>query len=121
MVLLMASAGYAVSQLLRGGLEPADTAGLLGLPLGVAGLVAAVAALRRPVQGTDAELVRQWAATLAVQVQQSEGKLRHQLLGRDTRRIDLSYTLRAVPGPAADAQGRDEPFATPTAPARTRT
>ncbi|CAM5273209.1 hypothetical protein SPURM210S_06157 [Streptomyces purpurascens] len=109
-VLLVASAGYAVSQLLRGGLEPADTAGLLGLPLGVAGLVAAVAALRRPVQGTDAELVRQWAATLAVQVQQSEGKLRHQLLGRDTRRIDLSYALRAVPGPAADAPGAGRTF-----------
>ncbi|MCT9110033.1 NACHT domain-containing protein [Streptomyces mirabilis] len=102
-LLLMASAGYAVSQLVRGGLGPADTAGLLGLPLGAAGLVAALAALRRPWQGTDAELVRQWAATLAVQVQESERKLRHQLLGGDTRRIDLRYTLRAVPGRAAEA------------------
>ncbi|MBR8638344.1 NACHT domain-containing protein [Streptomyces tuirus] len=112
-VLLLASAGYAVSQLVRGGLEPADTAGLLGLPIGVAGLVAAVAALRRPAQGTDAELVRQWAATLAVQVQQTEGKVRHQLLGRDTRRIDLRYTLRALPGRAAEAPGAGRTFRDP--------
>ncbi|MER5386444.1 NACHT domain-containing protein [Streptomyces sp. NPDC002688] len=99
----MASIGYAVSQLAHGGLDPADTAGLLGLPLGTAGLVAAVAALRHPWQGTDPEQVRQWAATLAVQVQESERKLRHQLLGGDTRRIDLRYTLRPVPGRAAQA------------------
>ncbi|MFE5406977.1 NACHT domain-containing protein [Streptomyces sp. NPDC056580] len=111
--LLLASVGYAVSQLVRGGLGPADTAGLLGLPIGVAGLVAAVAALRRPAQGTDAELVRQWAATLAVQVQESEGKVRHQLLGRDTRRIDLRYTLRAVPGRAAQAPGAGRTFRAP--------
>ncbi|GAA4326508.1 hypothetical protein GCM10023086_54110 [Streptomyces venetus] len=115
-VLLVASAGYAVSQLVRGGLGPADTAGLLGLPLGAAGLVAAVAALRRPVQGTDAELVRQWAATLAVQVQETEGKLRRQLLGRDTRRIDLHYTLRTVPGRAAEAPGAGRTFRGPGCP-----
>ncbi|MDT0483032.1 NACHT domain-containing protein [Streptomyces doebereineriae] len=102
-VLIVATAGYAVSQLVRGGLGPADTAGLLGLPLGVAGLVAAVAALQRPWNGTDAELVRQWAATLAVQVQENERKLRHQLLGGDIRRIDLHYTLRTVPGRTARA------------------
>ncbi|WP_437036298.1 NACHT domain-containing protein [Streptomyces sp. enrichment culture] len=112
-VLLLASVGYAVSQLLRGGLDPADTAGLLGLPIGVAGLTAAVAALWRPAQGTDAELVRQWAATLAVQVQESEGKVRHQLLGRDTRRIDLRYTLRAVPGRAAEAPVAGRTFRDP--------
>ncbi|MGC0334313.1 hypothetical protein RKD23_007303 [Streptomyces sp. SAI-170] len=100
---MLASAAYAVAQLARGGLDPADTAGLLGLPLGSAGLVAAVAALRRPWQGTDADLVRQWAATLAVLVQQNEQELRLQLLGRDTRRIDLRYTLRTVPGRAAEA------------------
>ncbi|MET9734780.1 NACHT domain-containing protein [Streptomyces sp. NPDC006458] len=109
-VLLLACGGYSVSQLARGGLEPADTAGLLGLPLGAAGLAAAVAALRKPLQGTDAEQVRQWAATLAVQVRVSEGKLRHQLLGGDTRRIDLRYTLRPVPGRAADSPSAGRTF-----------
>ena len=59
-MLIVTTAGYAVSQLMRGGLGPADTAGLLGLPLGAAGLVAAVTALR-VLHGTDAELVRQWS------------------------------------------------------------
>ncbi|MDQ1014519.1 NACHT domain-containing protein [Streptomyces afghaniensis] len=112
-VLLVASAGYAVSQLARGGLGPADTAGLLGLPVAVAGLLAAVAALRRPVQGTDTELVRQWAEMLAVQVQDNERELRRQLLGRDTRRIDLRYTLRAMPGRAAEAPAAGRTFRDP--------
>ncbi|MGW8994963.1 NACHT domain-containing protein [Streptomyces zhihengii] len=96
--LLLSCAAYAVTQLARGGIDPADTAAVLGLPLAAAGLVAAVAALRRPWQGTDADQVRQWAATLAAQVGENESKLRHQLLGGDVRRIDLRYALREVPG-----------------------
>ncbi|MET9112415.1 hypothetical protein, partial [Streptomyces zhihengii] len=46
--LLLSCAAYAVTQLARGGIDPADTAAVLGLPLAAAGLVAAVAALRRP-------------------------------------------------------------------------
>jgi hypothetical protein len=95
---------------MRGGLGPADTAGLLGLPLGVAGLTAAVAALRRPWPGTDAEQVRQWAATLAAQVRAGEGKLRHQLLGGDTRRIDLRYTVRAASARAARSPAAGRTF-----------
>ncbi|MFG2127015.1 NACHT domain-containing protein [Streptomyces sp. NPDC048751] len=116
-VLFLGAAAYVVAQLLRGGLDPADTAGLLGLPVSVAGLAAAVAALRKPLETTDTDLVRQWAATLAVQVQESEGKLRRQLLGADTRRIDLRYTLRATPGRGADAPAAGHTFRVPGDPA----
>ncbi|MEV0186645.1 hypothetical protein AB0I54_46810 [Streptomyces sp. NPDC050625] len=49
---------FAVGHIVRGALQAADTAGLLGLPLGVIGLVTAVMALRRPIEGNDAELAR---------------------------------------------------------------
>ncbi|MGW3151605.1 NACHT domain-containing protein [Streptomyces sp. NPDC001177] len=99
---------YAVREIIHGGLQPADTAGLLGLPLGVAGLVAAVVALRKPVEGNDAELARGWAATLAGQVEAGESAVWRQLLGDDTRRIDLAYVLHpaAVRPAAAPAAGR---------------
>lgn len=54
---------YAVVQLSRGGLQPQDTAGLLGLPLGAAALLVSVLALRKPPEGNAADLVRTWAAT----------------------------------------------------------
>lgn len=73
---IVVSIVYAVRQLIRGGLEPADTAGLLGLPLGMTGLVATVVALRKPVEGNDAELARGWAAILASQVQAGESRVR---------------------------------------------
>ncbi|MFF7127206.1 NACHT domain-containing protein [Streptomyces sp. NPDC008240] len=99
---------YAGRQIIHGGLQPADTAGLLGLPLGVAGLVTAVIALRKPVEGNDAELARGWAATLANQVEDGESAVWRQLLGDDTRRINLLYVLRpaAVRSAEAPAAGR---------------
>ncbi|MES5825482.1 NACHT domain-containing protein [Streptomyces sp. RG80] len=105
---IMASAVYAIRQLMHGGLEPSDTAGLLGLPLGVAGLVVAVVALRKPIEGNDAELARGWAATLARQVEDGESGVWRQLLGDDTRRINLTYNLHpAAARPAvAPAAGR---------------
>jgi hypothetical protein len=90
---IVASTVYAVRQIIHGGLEPADTAGLLGLPLGVAGLAAAVVALRKPIKGNDAELARGWAATLAAQVEAGESAVWRQLPGDDTRRINLLYAL----------------------------
>lgn len=109
-VLVLGFGSYAASQLMHGRLGPGDTAALLGLPIGAAGLVAAVAALRRPPQGTDADLVRQWAATLAAQVLNGESKVRHQLLGGDTQRIDLRYVLRPVAGRAAEAPAAGRTF-----------
>ncbi|MFD3843750.1 hypothetical protein ACFWWC_47345 [Streptomyces sp. NPDC058642] len=85
------SAVYAIRQLMHGGLEPSDTAGLVGLPPGVSGLVVAVVALRKPIEGNDAELARGWAATLAQQVENRESGVWWQLLGDDTRRINLAY------------------------------
>ncbi|KUN29241.1 hypothetical protein AQJ23_00130 [Streptomyces antibioticus] len=90
---IAASTAYAIRQLAHGGLEPADTAGLLGLPLGVAGFMVAVMALRKQVEGNDAELARSWAVTLAAQVEDGESAVWRQLLGDDTRRINLAYQL----------------------------
>ncbi|NNN34427.1 NACHT domain-containing protein [Streptomyces sp. S3(2020)] len=102
---IMASAAYVIRQLMHGGLEPSDTAGLLGLPLGVAGLVVAVVALRKPIEGNDAELARGWAATLAQQVEAGESGVWRQLLGDDTRRINLAYTLHPAAVRPAMAPG----------------
>ncbi|MCX5357178.1 NACHT domain-containing protein [Streptomyces sp. NBC_00124] len=105
---IVVSAVYAIRQLMHGGLEPSDTAGLLGLPLGVSGLVVAVVALRKPIEGNDAELARSWAATLARQVEDGESGVWRQLLGDDTRRINLAYNLHpaAVRPAVAPGAGR---------------
>ncbi|MFF8975096.1 NACHT domain-containing protein [Streptomyces sp. NPDC014995] len=106
LVLIVASATFTVRQLLHGGLKADEPAGLLALPVGVIGFVAAVLALRRPIEGNDAELARGWARTLARQIETSEGMVRRQLLGADTKRINLAYILspstdRAASAPAA--------------------
>lgn len=105
---IVASVAYAVRQIGHGGLQPSDTAGVLGLPLGVAGLAAALIALRKPVAGNDAELARGWAKTLALQVESAESAVFRQLLGDDTRRINLTYLLypATVRPAAAPAAGR---------------
>lgn len=100
-LVVVVSTVWAARQIGRGGLEPADTAGVLGLVLSVLGLVVAVVALRRPVEGNDAELARGWAKTLAGQVETGESRIWRQLLGDDTRRINLAYTLH--PGAARPA------------------
>lgn len=93
-LLIIASAVYALRQILHGGLEPSDTAGVLGLPLGATGLAAAVTALRKPMEGNDSDLARARAATLAKQVEAGEGAVWRQLLGDDVRRINLTYALQ---------------------------
>lgn len=106
-VVAVASGGYVVRQLGHGGLEASDTAGLLAVALAVAAGLVAVAALRKQSQANtaafaDAGLVRGWAATLARQVEAGEGAVRRQLLGDDTRRINLAYRLQ--PGGARPAR-----------------
>ncbi|MFF5303538.1 NACHT domain-containing protein [Streptomyces sp. NPDC013161] len=102
------SAVYAVQAIPHGGLQPTDTVTLLGFPLGVVGIVLAVMALRKPVEGNDAELAHGWASTLAKQVETGESAVWRQLLGDDTRRINLAYVLRSttVRPAAAPAAGR---------------
>ncbi|MFJ2264696.1 hypothetical protein ACIOKD_41670 [Streptomyces sp. NPDC087844] len=70
--MIIASASYEIRQIFRGGCEPADTAGVLGLLLGGAGLAAAIVALRKPVDGNGLERARALAAALALQVTQRE-------------------------------------------------
>ncbi|WP_330327914.1 NACHT domain-containing protein [Streptomyces pseudovenezuelae] len=108
-LMVVVSTVYAVRAIIHGGLQSADTAGTLGLPLGAAGLALAAVALRKPVEGNDAELARGWAATLASQVgdpEEGEGAVWRQLLGDDTRRINLAYVLHP---------GRVRPAMAPTA------
>ncbi|WP_353940247.1 NACHT domain-containing protein [Streptomyces sp. HUAS MG91] len=109
--IVAASAAYAVRQIAHGGLEPGDTAGLLSLPLGAAGLVAAVVALRKPVAGNDGEQARGWAITLARQVQDGESRVWRQLLGDDTRRINLRYVLEPDGSRVAEAPVTGQVFA----------
>ncbi|WP_329317914.1 NACHT domain-containing protein [Streptomyces sp. NBC_01715] len=78
-------------------------ASVLGLPLGIAGLVGAIWALRKPTDGSDAELAVVAARTLARQIAASEGVVRRQLLGDDAQRINLHYQLLPSPGRAARA------------------
>ncbi|MGW4567719.1 NACHT domain-containing protein [Streptomyces sp. NPDC004561] len=113
---IAAAAVFAVRPIVHGRLQPVDTAGLLGLPLGIAGLAAAVLALRRPIEGNDAELARGWARTLARHVETGEGRVRRQLLGADTQRINLGYVLHSAPGRIATAPpaGRTFTDATPS-------
>lgn len=81
-------------QLAHGGLGPSDTAGVLGLPLGVLALVMGL----RPSAPIDlADQLQIGAKTLAGQVAASEGPQLVLLLGEDAERINLSYAV--VPGP----------------------
>ncbi|MCM2388112.1 hypothetical protein [Streptomyces albipurpureus] len=94
----MAAAVYVVRQLSHGGLKASDTAGLFAVALAVAAGLVAVVALRKQSQANtaafaDATLARGWAATLAGQVQAGEGAVWRKLLGDDTERINLAYTL----------------------------
>ncbi|MER7972307.1 NACHT domain-containing protein [Streptomyces sp. NPDC096080] len=97
----MAFAGWNIVR--DGKNDSADTATLLGVPIGVIGLVIAVVALRKPFEGNDAELARGRAGTLALQVKNSESVVRRQLLGADTQRINLTYVLHSVTERAATA------------------
>ncbi|TJZ99040.1 NACHT domain-containing protein [Actinacidiphila oryziradicis] len=96
LLLVVASSAYAAVQLLHRQSDASTTAGLLGLPVGVSALVVSVMALRQRPEGGLAGLARGWASTLARQVQESEERAWRQLLGDDTQRINLTFTLRTV-------------------------
>ncbi|MFJ8444360.1 NACHT domain-containing protein [Kitasatospora griseola] len=114
----MASIVFTVLQLTSGEkASPSDLVALLGLPVATASLLVGLLALRRPVERDTAGLSRGWAATLATQVGAAEGRQWRQLLGDDTQRINLAFSLRAVPSRAADAPDAGRLFdGTPTVP-----
>ncbi|MFI2215172.1 NACHT domain-containing protein [Streptomyces sp. NPDC020141] len=96
-----ACAGYVGRQLSHGELEASDTASLAAVGLAVVAGLVAVVALRKQSQANtaafaDAALTRGWAATLAGQVEAGEGVVRRQLLGADTRRINLAYRVHSA-------------------------
>ncbi|MFE0453062.1 hypothetical protein ACFW2D_17610 [Streptomyces sp. NPDC058914] len=102
-LLVTASGLYVGVQLARGGVDAVGTAALLGLPLGVSATAIAVAGLRRPPEGDLAQLARGWASTLAEQVKEDGQRQWRQLIGDDTQRINLTFSLRPEPGRAAVA------------------
>ncbi|MGW1811393.1 NACHT domain-containing protein [Streptomyces sp. NPDC002078] len=73
--------------------------------------MAAVVALRKPIEGNDAELARGWAKTLARQVETGEGQVRRHLLGADTQRINLAYVLHPAGDRSATAPPAGRTFA----------
>ncbi|MFE6871526.1 NACHT domain-containing protein [Kitasatospora sp. NPDC057692] len=90
---------------------------LLSLVVALVSLVVGLLGLRRPVERNTANQSRGWAAELADQVKQAESRQRGQLLGGDTHRINLTFTLRAAPARAAQAPGEGRLFdGTPTVP-----
>lgn len=108
-VLVVAGVTFAVWSIASGrGLKSADVATLMGVPIAVTSLVVAVVALRKPVEDSSVEVARSRAGRLARQVRESESPVRSQLLGADTRRINLTYVLQsaAARGAAAPPAGR---------------
>ncbi|MGW6506484.1 NACHT domain-containing protein [Streptomyces niveus] len=76
-------------------------------------LVVGTLALRKPVEGNDAELAVSQARTLARQVTDGasgEGAVRRQLLGDDVQRINMHYLLQAASGRAAEAPPAGQTF-----------
>ncbi|MFB7477060.1 NACHT domain-containing protein [Kitasatospora sp. NPDC056184] len=95
----------------------ADRIAFLSLVVALVSLVVGLRGLRRPVERDTANQSRGWAAELANQVKQAESRQRRQLLGGDTHRINLTFTLRAAPARAANAPGEGRLFdGTPTVP-----
>lgn len=89
-------------------LKPADVATLIGVPIAVTSLMVAVVTLHKSAEENSVEVARSRAGRLARQVRESEGPVRSQLLGADTRRINLTYVLQsaAARGAAAPPAGR---------------
>ncbi|MEU0690064.1 NACHT domain-containing protein [Streptomyces uncialis] len=115
-LVVVACAGYVGRQLSHGGLQASDTAGLAAVGLAVVAGLVAVVALRKQAQANtaafaDASLSRGWAATLAGQVEAGEGAVRRQLLGDDTKRINLAYRLHPDGARPARAPGAGRLFA----------
>ncbi|MEV0321514.1 NACHT domain-containing protein [Streptomyces sp. NPDC050658] len=93
-VLVVGAIVWAASVVARGGLAPQDTAGVVGLVVGLISLVAAVAALRhRAGQEPDPA---QAAERLLHRVHATEGRQWRQLLGGDRVFIDLTYAVAAT-------------------------
>jgi hypothetical protein len=107
---IVASVVYTVRQLMHGGLQGDEPAGWLALPIGVLGVVAAILALRRPIEGNDAELALTNAKTLAWGIEKGATTARQQLLGTDTQRINLAYSLHASTDRAATAPAAGRTF-----------
>ncbi|MFE4976034.1 NACHT domain-containing protein [Kitasatospora sp. NPDC056651] len=98
-------------------LSPGDKVALLGLPVATASLLVGLLALRRPEEQDTTALSRGWAGRLAKQVATAEEPQWRRLLGADTERINLTFTLRAAPSRAADAPDAGRLFdGTPTVP-----
>jgi hypothetical protein len=92
-VAVLACGVWVADALAGGGLEPQDTAGVVGLAVSATGVVFAVLALRRrPWDLPDPALI---AADLAAHVMRLEAFQRRQLLGADHIAIDTAFTLRS--------------------------
>lgn len=107
-VLVVGAIVWAASVVARGGLAPQDTAGVVGLVVGLISLVAAVAALRhRAGQEPDPA---QAAERLLHRVHAAEGRQWRQLLGGDRVFIDLGYDVAGTGArgsrPPQDLAGR---------------
>ncbi|MFJ8630872.1 NACHT domain-containing protein [Streptomyces sp. NPDC093568] len=101
-VAVVASLLWSGFHLARGALGPADVAAVIGVPLGV---LAVVLGLRRPPVDDLADQARAAATTLAAQILAAEGPQLRLLLGDDTERINLRYTLVGGPRPARTPAG----------------
>ncbi|MDX3538604.1 NACHT domain-containing protein [Streptomyces sp. MB09-01] len=101
-LLVTASVVWVGWHLMRGGQDAATTATLLGLPLTLMGLLLTAVGLRRRPEGDLAQQARGWASTLAEQVKEDEQRQWRQLIGDDTQRINLTFTLHPEPGRAAE-------------------
>ncbi|MEU8703536.1 NACHT domain-containing protein [Streptomyces sp. NPDC048680] len=103
-VAILGSLVFAVWAIVTGEeLSRLDIATLAGVPIAVIGLAVAAVALRRSVEGKEAELARANANRLAEQVWSSERRVKNQLLGADTQRINLTYDLQPATTRASTA------------------
>ncbi|MFE5813026.1 NACHT domain-containing protein [Streptomyces sp. NPDC056479] len=83
---------WTLRALVRGGLEPQDTAGVVGLLVAVLALVVSVVGLRRsPWEPVDSPML---AEDLAARVMELETFQRRQLLGADHVAIDVGFRVR---------------------------
>ncbi|MER6560174.1 NACHT domain-containing protein [Streptomyces sp. NPDC001027] len=89
-VLLGSSLVWGVDTLFTRSLQPQDTASVLGLFIGVAGVVLSMLALRRPTE-TDPAIL---AGRLAARVRNTEGEQWRRLLGGDRVPINITFTFQ---------------------------
>jgi hypothetical protein len=105
---VLACGVWVVDALSKGGLEPQDAAGVVGLAVSLTGVVVAVFALRRrPWELPDPAVI---AADLAAHVRRLEAFQRRQLLGADHVAIDTAFTVRPQ-ARSASVRGASGPLA----------